>query len=233
MGFIQTLTMCHSSLEHLFSTQILRLGTRNDCRLSDVHIVPSAQVQAAFHQTVFHFRDGKQILFEPRRLIPVTSHRVILSPSCAPYLQLHTPSTMHSLSFFLPSFLLLLTSTWLLPTLAAPPMGGPPTTSSLRMASNDFTDPYYQPPLPGSSISLMLSGFLKPYHLFEPLMLMDIAAKAQFEIVKGVVDSRGDAVIAQPNFQWCSNHGKKPVCLRLNHTLQSAFRCVIREWGVM
>ncbi|KAL8754002.1 MAG: hypothetical protein Q9184_005250 [Pyrenodesmia sp. 2 TL-2023] len=130
---------------------------------------------------------------------------------------------MHFLSFFLPS-LLLLTSTWLLPTFAAPPILGPPTTSSLQMASNDYTDPYHLAPLRGSSISLILSGFLRPMHPFEPLMLFDIAAKAQFEIVKGVVDSRGDAVIAQPNFQWCSNHGRKPVCLRVNHTLESGFR---------
>ncbi|KAL8917809.1 MAG: hypothetical protein Q9208_007738 [Pyrenodesmia sp. 3 TL-2023] len=92
------------------------------------------------------------------------------------------------------------------------------------MVSDDWTDPFHLPALPGSSISLILSGFSKPYHAFEPLMLVDIAAKAQFEIVKGVVDSRGDAVIAQPDFQWCSNHGKKPVCLRVHHTLESAFR---------
>ncbi|KAL8902470.1 MAG: hypothetical protein Q9207_004691 [Kuettlingeria erythrocarpa] len=90
--------------------------------------------------------------------------------------------------------------------------------------NNDYTDPYHLPPLSGSSISLILSGFLNPAHAFEPLLLLDIAAKAQAEIVRGVVESRGDAVIAQPNFQWCSNHGRRPVCLRVNHTLESAFR---------
>ena len=66
-----------------------------------------------------------------------------------------------------------------------------------------------------SSLSLVFSGFTKPYVPFESYKLFVVGQQAQYEIVQAVVQNRGDGPIAQPNLEWCRSN----VCLSINHNV--------------
>ena len=67
----------------------------------------------------------------------------------------------------------------------------------------------------GTSTSLVFSGFSNPSVRFESYKLLAIGHRAQYEIVKAVVQNHGDGPIAQPNFQWCFGY----LCLLINHQI--------------
>ncbi|KAL8649047.1 MAG: hypothetical protein Q9226_005744 [Calogaya cf. arnoldii] len=100
----------------------------------------------------------------------------------------------------------------------APPLRVPPI---LRVD----TDPYHLPSLPGTTISLILSGFSggrwppRPHH-FEGTTLLSIAANAQASIVRRVIEVPGDGPIPEPNLEW---YGKRYV-LRINHNVDKEFK---------
>ncbi|KAL8732432.1 MAG: hypothetical protein Q9181_003967 [Wetmoreana brouardii] len=95
---------------------------------------------------------------------------------------------------------------------AAPPIAVP-------SADDDEPKDPFQMRVSQSKISMIFGGFSNPYTHFNPLQLPDIAQKAQSEIVKEVAKNHGDGRLVQPNFQWCSAHGTRPLCLRVNHQL--------------
>ena len=72
-------------------------------------------------------------------------------------------------------------------------------------SNDDLPDPF-QMRVYQTSVSMVFSGFSKPYIHFRDVELFDIGHKAQYEIVQAVVQNRGDGPIAQPNFEWCSFH---------------------------
>ncbi|KAL8675799.1 MAG: hypothetical protein Q9186_007600, partial [Xanthomendoza sp. 1 TL-2023] len=114
---------------------------------------------------------------------------------------------------FLPLLLLLS----ILPsTLALPASKTLPLRLNVTALRDDITDPYYQGPLPNSAISLLCSGFIKPSLIqFDRVLLESLVQRAQTEIVKAVIDAKGDAPIPQPNLEWESI--PRRVVLRVNH----------------
>ncbi|KAL8646600.1 MAG: hypothetical protein Q9210_006042, partial [Variospora velana] len=84
------------------------------------------------------------------------------------------------------------------------------------LPSNTLTDPF-RLQVPNEPIYLLLSGFLNPARTpFEPILLYDLAQRAQADIVKEVLAAKRDTPILVPNQEWCSWHGRRPVCLRVN-----------------
>lgn len=122
---------------------------------------------------------------------------------------------MISLTHSLLAFTCLLS---LLPsTLAAPPV--------VRGNIDDYTDPYHLPSLPGTTISLILSGFLRPKPIhFDGMILFSIASTAQADIVQEVLAAHGDAPIPRPNLEWKGHWRSQWVVLRVNHNIDKGFR---------
>ena len=87
---------------------------------------------------------------------------------------------------------------------------GSPTKQIKRLYGNP-PDPY-QLRVPDTSTSLVLGKYTGP---ITDSTLLAILAKAEYEVVKSVVQARGDGPIAQPTFEW--RHGRTYV--RMQHEL--------------
>ena len=102
-------------------------------------------------------------------------------------------------------------------TLAAPPI--------VRGDTNEWTDPYHLPSLPGTTISLILSGFMTPRHInFDGAILFQIAAAAQADIAHEMLTAHGDAPIPRPNLDWKGHWNGRWMVLRVNHKIDNGFR---------
>ncbi|KAL8957347.1 MAG: hypothetical protein Q9183_006085, partial [Haloplaca sp. 2 TL-2023] len=92
----------------------------------------------------------------------------------------------------------------------------------------DTTDPL-QMQVYDSPLSMIFSGFSTPFTPFRDLQLMDIAVKAQEQIIKEwVAGAKPDGAIPTPNLEWSSPHsghtfGARVVYLRFNHQLDGGF----------
>ncbi|KAM0804552.1 hypothetical protein BDR22DRAFT_818180 [Usnea florida] len=95
-----------------------------------------------------------------------------------------------------------------------------PNVSRQNITSGNTTSGLYgNPPDPyqlrvtGTSTSLILGKYTGPV---SDSTLLAILTKAEFEVVKSVVQARGDGPIAQPTFEW--RHGR--LYVRMEHQLE-------------
>lgn len=91
----------------------------------------------------------------------------------------------------------------------------PPTVPGQNITSGlygNLPDPY-QMRIPGTSTTLILGKFTGP---LSDAAILALLTKAEYEVVKSVVQARGDGPVAQPTFEW--RHGR--LYVRMQHQLE-------------
>lgn len=66
--------------------------------------------------------------------------------------------------------------------------------------------------VPDTTTSLIFGKYGAPIYF---QTFLDLTAKAQYQIVKAVIQARGDGPVPQLNFEWC----EKKLCIRISRPL--------------